>query len=175
MVIPSSLLGVALLIVLSVPGWRTYSGTSGLFPLTRMRRSRSAPRCLRHYGLPKRSVAALVAAGPRWFLPSQMPNFCGLVQHPSSFAREHYVQLAWRTLALIVLATILGAVVADPRIVRIQRPVARTRVCRPLSGSTDARISPVSAWYRSAWYRLVQSRASVRRQSRSDLRGRSTG
>lgn len=147
MVIPSSLLGAALLIVLFVPGLAYVLRHERAVPAQSYTPFREALRVV-FVSAACLTVAAIFAAGLRWLFPRNTPNFHGLVQHPSSFAREHYVQLAWWALALIALATILAVVAADPRIVRIQRRLARTRVCRLLTGSTDASISPVSAWYR---------------------------
>src|SRR5687767_14797027 len=69
------------------------------------------------------SVTILVVTGLlvtllRWMYPKHTPNVRGLIRAPSAFWREHHVQLAWWTFAIIAFSTLLAWIWADPRLVR---------------------------------------------------------
>lgn len=122
--IPSLLLGLALLVVLLASGLA--------FALRRRRvvqaRAHSAFReALRVVFVSVACLLAtsLIAAGIRWLFPADTPNVNQLMQDPSRYGRAHYVQLAWWALLLLVIATALGAVAADLRVVRISARGAR--------------------------------------------------
>ncbi|SCF48735.1 hypothetical protein GA0070216_12834 [Micromonospora matsumotoense] len=92
-------------------------------------------------------TTAIIAAGVRWAFPERTPNFRGLIREPDAFARTHHVQLAWWALALVMFATILGWVAADPRLARWVSDMNQRAPMKYLTGPTTIR--PTSAWYQA--------------------------
>jgi hypothetical protein len=145
-VIPSSVVGLVIFVVLLAPGLAYV-----------LRRERAVPTPVRS---PFReamqvvfaSVACLLVvtalfALVRTLAPDVTVDFGALVRNPSRYARERHVRLAWWGLLWIALATGLGAVAADPRVARAIRVLWNSPIWRALAGAQGSRIRPVSAWY----------------------------
>lgn len=147
--IPSSLLGLALFVVLLAPGLAFVLRHERVVPTRSYSAFRETLRVV-FVSVACLAIVGLVVAGLRWLLPASTPNIGGLIQHPAAFARRHYVQLAWWTLATVAIATALGAIASDPRVVRRLQSGAKTRPIRLLTGSTKTSIDAISAWHRVA-------------------------
>src|SRR4051812_26395191 len=115
--VPSSLVGVVVFVVLLAPGAayvlryekRVPGRPSSVFRET-LRVVLVSVACL--------TVTALLFVGLRFLSPTHTPNVRGLIRNPNGFFRDHHVQLLWWSLALIAFATIVAAVAADPRLIR---------------------------------------------------------
>jgi hypothetical protein len=145
--IPSSLLGLTIFVVLLAPGLAYVLRHEVVVPARSYSAFRETLRvvfasvlCL--------TVVALIFTGFRWLFPNETINIGALVHNPRGFARENYVELAWAALTLVGSATVLGALAADPRIIGKYQRMRRKGLIRFLTGWTDQHISHVSAWYR---------------------------
>jgi Family of unknown function (DUF6338) len=146
-VIPSTLAGLALFLVLLAPGLAYVLRHERVVPAQQYSAFRETLRVV-FVSVICLTITGLLAAGLRWLAPSETPDIGRLVEDPVDAVREHYVQFTVWVLALIIFATLLGALAADPRVVRLLHRAEGTRVVRWFSGSTDTGIRSVSAWYR---------------------------
>ncbi|GIF51122.1 hypothetical protein DFJ67_0283 [Asanoa ferruginea] len=144
--VPSSLLGLALFVLLLAPGLGFVLRQERIRPV----RTYSAFRetvlvvavsilCL--------ATASLIFAFARWLWPEHTLNFGGLVQQPARFARIHHIEVTWWSLAYLSLAVGIGLIAADPRIVRLTERLAVRRPLRWLTAHTDTDVKRASAWY----------------------------
>lgn len=145
--IPSTPVGVALLLTLIAPGLA--------YVLRRERSVPTGPRTGFREALQVIFVSVvsltsigLLAALVRVIAPDHTLNVRGLVRDPGPFARDHYVQLAWWSLALLVAATLLAWLMADPRVVRKLRDLSRWNRITWVTGASNEDITEVSAWWR---------------------------
>ncbi|MDG4831559.1 DUF6338 family protein [Solwaraspora sp. WMMD1047] len=145
--IPSTPLGVALLLMLIAPGLA--------YVLRRERAVPTGPRTAfrEAFQVIFVSVASLTTVGLlatllRAIAPDRTLNVRGLIQAPGPFARDHHVQLAWWSFGLLAAATVLAWVMADPRIGRLARRLGGRRPIRWLTGAGNEDITEVSAWWR---------------------------
>ena len=145
--IPSTLFGLALFLVLLAPGLAYMLRHERVVPAQQYCAFRETLRVV-FVSVVCLTITGLIAAGLRWLVPSETPDIGRLVEDPVDSVREHYVQYTWWVLALIVFATLLGALAADPRVVQLLHRAGETRVVRLLSGATDTGIRSISAWYR---------------------------
>lgn len=145
--IPSSLAGVALTIALLAPGLAYVLRHERVVPARSHSPFRETLRVF-FVSVACLTATALLASGIRWALPDRTPNFGSLVQHPTAYAAGHHVQLLWWSFGLLAAATLMGAVFADPRVVRMFEQIMGHRIGRWLTGATDTAITSVSAWYR---------------------------
>lgn len=144
--IPSSLLGLVLFIVLLAPGLAYVLRHERVVPAPSHSTLRETLRVI-FVSIACLTVSGLLFAALRWMLPGRTPNIRGLIQDPAGFAREHHVHLAWWSLALVAFATVLGAVAADARLVRWLRKVRSKKWVCFLLGETH--ISDSSAWHQA--------------------------
>lgn len=122
--IPSTPAGVALLLILIAPGLA--------YVLRREKSVPTGPRTAFREALQVIFVSVVSLAGigllatlVRVIAPKRTPNVRGLIRDPGPFARDHHVQLAWWSLGLLVSATLLAWLVADPRVARKLQDLSR--------------------------------------------------
>ncbi|MFY1623568.1 DUF6338 family protein [Micromonospora sp. WMMD735] len=146
--VPSSLLGLVLFVVLLAPGL--------VFVLRHEKAVPSGPRSafretLRvvFVSVASLSVTMALAAIVRWIMPEHTVNIRALVRNPVPFARGHHVQLAWWAFGLMVFATVLAWVAADPRLVRLSQNLESTAPLRWITGKEPTDITEVSTWWRA--------------------------
>jgi hypothetical protein len=145
-VIPSSLAGLLLLVLLVAPGLAYVLRHERAVPAQAHTVFRETLRVV-FVSVACLVTTAIIAAGVRWAAPEYTPNFRGLIREPAVFAREHHVQLGWWALALVTFATILGWVAADPRLVQRLSDMSQRAPMKYLTGPTSIR--PISAWYQA--------------------------
>ncbi len=93
------------------------------------------------------TVTSVLLAVLRGLFPANTPDVGEVVRNPSGAISDHHADLAWWSLASVLFATLLGAVAADPRVVRLLRRASRAKRVRWLTGATDTGIRAISAWY----------------------------
>jgi hypothetical protein len=145
--IPSSLWGVVLFVVLLAPGLAYVLRHERVVPARSHTTFRESLRVV-FVSVACLTATGLLAAGIRATLPERTPNFRALILNPGGYWRGHHVQLAWWAFAFVVFATVLGAAAADRRVVRFAHWLARKPAIRWITGATDTDISSASAWYR---------------------------
>lgn len=145
--IPSTPLGVALLLILIAPGLA--------YVLRREKAVPTGPRSAFREALQVIfvSVASLTAIGLlatllRAVAPEHTIDVRSLIQAPGPFAREHYVRLGWWSFGLLAAATLLAWVMADPRIISGLKNLGRRPSVRWLTGASSTDITDVTAWWR---------------------------
>lgn len=141
--IPSTLLGLVLFVMLLAPGLAYVLRHERIVPAPAHSAFRETLRVL-FVSVACLTVTGLLFAAARWKFPAHTPDVRGLIQDPYAFARGHHVHLAWWSLAFIVFATLVAAIAADPRFVRRRRRWRRGRFFTCLLG--DAPIRDTSAW-----------------------------
>lgn len=144
--VPSSLVGLLMFVVLLAPGF-AYA----------IRRERSIPAAqesafretLQVIATSLICVSFVVVAFfvARVFWPS-LPDVIGLIQGTRSAALSQLRDLYWWPFALLGAATILGFVAADPRLAKRMGQMARWAPARAVLGTARTDIQPHSAWYR---------------------------
>jgi len=145
--IPTTLLGLLLFVVLLAPGF-IYELRLGR---TRVVGPESPLREVLRIivaSLLCGGVALAVAAVIRARRPQRTPDVGELVRRPGTYLEQHYQQAASWGLALLGLACVIGFVVADPRLRRAGRRAAQRKPLRWLLGSRAQDIDVNSAWYR---------------------------
>ncbi len=141
--IPSTLLGLLLLVLLLAPGLAYILRYDRVIPAPVHSPFRETLRVI-FVSVSCLVVTGLLFAFVRWRLPKRTPDVRGLVQDPAAFVRGHHVQVFWWMLALIGFATLLAVIAADPRVVRLRRRWSRHMVFEWLLG--DAPIRETSEW-----------------------------
>lgn len=144
--VPSSLAGVALFVVLLAPGLAFVLRRERFVPPQDQSAFRETLRVI-FVSVVCLALTGLLAAGLRSLYPHRTPDVGALVRSPATFARAHYVQLTWWALALLAFATLVAVVLADPRIARRLKRAGKSRVARWLTGSRYASVSPNPAVY----------------------------
>ena len=109
--IPSTILGLVLFIVLLVPGFAYVLRSERRIPVAQQSAFRETIRIV-FASVACLTVIGLALALLRWRYPSLTPDVGGLVRDPAA-ARDNYVSLAWWSFAGLLAATALGAVAAD--------------------------------------------------------------
>jgi hypothetical protein len=144
-VLPSSLLGLVLFVVLLAPGFAYGLRHERMVPQRQSSPFRETLRvvfasviCL--------TITGLIFAGLRWLFPERTVDVGALVRDPGDFARSMHVELAWWFLALIALATALGAIAADRRLARVVQRVGRWKPARWVTASSKTDIQRTSVW-----------------------------
>jgi hypothetical protein len=145
--IPSSLAGLLLFVVLLAPGLAYVLRHERVVPARSHTPFRETLRVV-FVSTACLLVAGLLSAAVRAAIPHYTPDVNRLVQDPRGYWRGHHVQLAWWGIAFILVATLIGAVFADRRVVKLSRRLARTPGIRWLTGSRDTDIDSASSWYR---------------------------
>jgi hypothetical protein len=145
--VPSSVVGLVLFVVLLTPGFAYVLRHERSVPGRQFSALRETLRVV-FVSLVSLLGVGLLFALLRWIFPTHTPNIRGLVQDPAEFARSHHVQLAWWSLALLCAATLLAAGAADPRLVKRIRRVADSRIGRLVSGAKTDSIRAQSHWHR---------------------------
>jgi Family of unknown function (DUF6338) len=93
------------------------------------------------------TLTGLLLAGLRGLYPRETPDVGALIRNPAAFGRAHHAQLAWWSVALVAVATIVAVIAADPRIARRLKRAGTSRPARWLTGSRFAHIKPSPALY----------------------------
>lgn len=141
--IPSSLAGLVLFVVLLAPGLAYIIRYERTVPAVEQSAFRETLRVI-FVSVACLTVTILLFTALRWWQPDRTPNVRGLIRDPGSFAREHHVQLIWWGFALLASATALGAGAAGPRAIKFRHWARSTMVGRLLL--SDPPIRDVSAW-----------------------------
>lgn len=144
--LPSSVLGLAIFVLLLAPGFVYVLRRERSVPARQHSPFRETVRVVA-VSLVCLAIAGLMVAAARALWPRYTLNFGGLVHDPVAFTRVHYVQLAWWSIAFLALATMFGAVAADPRLARRARSAAGRRPLRWLAAAASTDIQQASAWY----------------------------
>jgi Family of unknown function (DUF6338) len=146
--VPSSLLGLIMFVVLLAPGL--------VFVLRYEKAVPSGPRSafretLRvvFVSVVSLTVTMVLATLLRWIMPGRTVNVRALIREPVPFVREHHVHLAWWAFGLLLFATVLAWVAADPRIVRWSQNVESRAAVRWITGKQPTDITEVSTWWRA--------------------------
>lgn len=145
--IPSTPVGVALLLILVAPGLAYTLRREKAVPTGPRSAFREALQVI-FVSVASFALIGLLATLTRVLAPHHTPNVRGLLLAPGPFAREHHVELAWWTFGLIVAATLLAWLMADPRLIRKQRHWSTRRPVGWLTGASHEEITEVSAWWR---------------------------
>lgn len=153
--IPSSLLGLVLFVVLLAPGLAYVLRHERSVPAVTYSAFRETLRVV-FASVTCLTVTGLLFAGLRFLVPEHTPDVRRLVQEPIAYIRGHHVQFAWWSFVLVVFATLLGFLAADPRFILAQRKARSNRFWRWLLG--ESAIRPSSAW-RTALIELKPSKA----------------
>jgi hypothetical protein len=146
-VIPSSLWGLVLFVVLLAPGLAYVLRHERVVPARSHTAFRESLRVV-FVSVACLVATGLLATGIRAVVPERTPDLHTLILNPGGHWRNHHVELAWWAFAFVVFATVLGAVAADRRVVRSVHRLARRPVIRWVTGAADTDISSASAWYR---------------------------
>jgi hypothetical protein len=146
-VIPSSVAGLLLFVVLLAPGLAYVLRHERVVPARSHSPFRESLRIV-FVSVACLLATGLIATALRSALPKHTPNVRGLVIDPLEYWRGHHVELAWWALAFILFATLLGATAADRRAVRLGRWLGGKRPITWVTGATNTDISSVSAWYK---------------------------
>jgi Family of unknown function (DUF6338) len=144
--VPSSLVGLALFVVLLAPGLAFALRREHVVPPQEQSAFRESLSVI-FVSLVCVTLTGLLAAALRTVWPRNTPNVGALIRTPGTFARAHYVELSWWALGLLAFATLVAMLAADPRIARHLRRAGKSRAARWLTGSTHARISSNTAMY----------------------------
>jgi hypothetical protein len=144
--VPSSLVGLALFVVLLAPGLAFALRREHVVPPQEQSAFRESLSVI-FVSVVCVTLTGLLAAVVRRAWPRTTPDVGELIRSPGAFARAHYVQLTWWALGLLAFATLLATLAADPRIARYLKRAGKSRAARWLTGSTQARISSNTAIY----------------------------
>jgi len=160
-VVPSSLLGLVLFVIMLAPGLAYVLRHEQSVPAPDHSPFRESLRVI-FVSVACFAVTLLLFAGLRWLLPDRTPDVRGLIRDPDGFVREHHVHLAWWAFALVAFATLLGATAADPRVVTIRRQVREAKVVGWLLGGQPS-IRNTSAWRYVLTDRRLEEEAKLAR------------
>ena len=145
--LPSSLIGLVLFVVLLAPGFAYVLRHEKTVPNRPFSALRETLRVV-FVSVICLLITGLVLTWMRWVWPEHTPNIRGLVLDPVKFARGHHVQLAWWALGFIAVATLLAAIAADPRVVTAREAISAWTLTRWVTGSSETQIRPISQWSR---------------------------
>jgi hypothetical protein len=145
-VVPSSLLGLALFVVLLAPGLAYVLRHERVVPARSYSGFRETLRVV-FVSIACLTVTGILLAVVRGMYPAYTPDVGEVVRTPSAAIRDHHAELAWWSLGAVLFATLLASVAADPRVLRVGRRASRAKPVRWLTGATDSAIHDVSAWY----------------------------
>jgi Family of unknown function (DUF6338) len=144
--VPSSLVGLALFVVLLAPGLAFVLRRERVVPAQEVSAFRESLRVI-FVSVVCMTLTGLLVAGIRTRYPDRTPDVGALIRRPASFARAHYAELTWWALGVIAFATLLGVIAGDPRIARTITRAGKSGFARWLTGSKLASIKPTSAVY----------------------------
>jgi hypothetical protein len=145
--VPSSLLGVALFLILLAPGLAYVLRHEKAVPGGPRSAFRETLRVI-FVSVVSLTVTGLLATLARWMFSQHTVDVAGLVRAPVPFARDHHVELAWWSLGLLVFTTLLAWTAADPRLIWLVRNLGDRRPLRWLTGVEATDIVEVSTWWR---------------------------
>lgn len=140
--IPSTPLGVALLLVLIAPGLAYVLRREKVVPTGPRTAFREALQVI-FVSVVSLATVGILATLLRVLLPNHTPDVRRLVHEPGAFARGHHVQLAWWAFGLFAAAVLLAWAMADPRIAAASK---KSWICW-LTGAGTGDIADVSAWW----------------------------
>jgi hypothetical protein len=146
-VIPSTPVGVALLLILIAPGLAYVLRRERAVPTGQRTAFREALQVI-FVSVASMTAVGLLATLLRVLAPEHTLDVRGLIRAPGPFARQHHVQLAWWAFGLLAVATLLAWVMADPRIIRASQWLGTHRPLNLLTGASSADIVEISGWWR---------------------------
>jgi hypothetical protein len=147
-VIPSTPVGVALLLVLIAPGLAYVLRREKVVPTGPRTAFREALQVV-FVSVVSLTVVAVLAALMRSLAPGHTPDVRGLIRDPGPFFRDHHVHLSWWAIGLLTTATLLAWLAADPRVIDATERWSRGRALRWLTGSGEEDIADVSGWWQA--------------------------
>lgn len=133
--VPSTLLGLALFVVLLAPGFAYVLRSEGIVPVRPQSVFRETVRVI-FASVICLAIAGLMMTGLRWLLPEHTLDVGSLVRDPGAFGKANYVAVAWWAILYLVLATVVAWVGASPKIIRWLSARSSVRIRRS-----------ESAWY----------------------------
>jgi hypothetical protein len=140
--------GVALLLILIAPGLAYVLRREKSVPTGPRTAFREALQVI-FVSVVSLIIIGLLAALVRVIAPDHTPNVRGLVRDPGPFFRDHYVQLVWWSLGLLIAATLFAWTMADSRVVDKLQDFSRWHRITWLTGASEEDITEVSAWWRT--------------------------
>ncbi len=146
--IPSTPVGVALLLVLIAPGLAYVLRREKVVPTGPRTAFREALQVI-FVSVVSLTFVGLLATLARVIAPEHTPNVRGLLRAPGTFFREHHVHLSWWAFGLVTAATIVAWAAADPRVIRKVESAVKQRPIRWLTSRSDEDISEVTTWWRA--------------------------
>jgi hypothetical protein len=146
-VIPSSIVGVAAFVTLLAPGLAYILRHERVIPAQTQTPFRETLRVV-FVSVVCLAAVGLIAALARTVFPMHTPDLGSLIRSSPNYARIHYVALAWWAFALLSLATLLGAMLADPRLVRFVGQLRGRKALQWLFGAERELIRDISAWHK---------------------------
>jgi hypothetical protein len=146
-VVPSSVAGAAIFVVLLTPGL--------LYVLRRERTALARPaspfrETLRVVAVSIASLlaASLIVALARAMAPGTTVDVGALLRDPDTYAVDHHVGLAWWSLGTVAMGCAIALAAADPRLARRARAIADRPAMRKVLGTRDTDIRSGSSWSR---------------------------
>ncbi|GAA0478862.1 hypothetical protein Ade02nite_40480 [Paractinoplanes deccanensis] len=145
--IPSTPVGVALLLLLIAPGLAYVLRREKVVPTSPRTAFREALQVV-FASVASLAVIGLLATLLRTIAPEHTLDVRRLIQAPGPFARGHHVQVAWWSFGVLAAATLLAWVMADPRIIRGLHWLSTHKPFTWLTGASNSDIAEISGWWR---------------------------
>lgn len=143
--LPSSLLGLSLFIVLLTPGLAFVLRHEHTIPAQQRSAFRETLR-VAFVSVACITVTGLLYTGLRWLFPAETLDIGGLIHNPSKFLTDHHVGVAWWSLTIMGFAIALGVIAGDPRIIEHIKKVRCHKRLSWLTGYKETAIRPISSW-----------------------------
>src|SRR6266516_1768453 len=127
--VPSSLLGLVLFVVLLAPGLAYVLRHERVVPARSYSGFRETLRVV-FVSVASLTVTGVLLAVVRGIFPTYTPDVGEVVRTPSEAIRNHDASLGWWSLGTVLFATLLASVAADSRVVRLLRRSSRAKQVR---------------------------------------------
>jgi hypothetical protein len=144
--IPSSLWGLVLFVVLLAPGLAYVIHHEQVVPARSHTAFREGLRVV-FTSIVCLTITVVLAAILHGLLPTRTPDISGLIADPVSELAGNRVWYVWWAVGALGFATVLGWALAHPRFIDGSDRLKGTKVGRWFTGATDLDIASVSAWY----------------------------
>ena len=145
--LPSSLVGLALFLLLLAPGLAFVLRHERVVPAQPHSSFRETLRVV-FVSVACLTITGVALAVLRWVAPRRTVDVHRLITEPVAYTRDHHVELAWWAFAALLFATLLGALAADPRVIRGFRSAAEHGWVRRVTGTDGTGIGSSSAWHK---------------------------
>ena len=143
--LPSTLVGLLLFILLLTPGFAYVLRTERTVPSRQFTTFRETMRVV------VASIFCLASTGVIFAIVQLLtsgvtPDVAQLIRAPARYVRQEFIQIAWWSLSALGIATFIGVMIADPRLATQLRSAGHHRTLRWLTGFSDTDIRMRSAW-----------------------------